>query len=696
MGAFELSSKDIFLAHDPNPATPRYTPNGYRSEIDGLRAIAVLSVVLYHFGVPGLTGGFVGVDIFFVISGFLIGGILWREHSTTGKISILRFYVRRFKRLAPAYFAMAIATFVAAWFILLPFEFREFGKSLIAATVYLSNVFFWRSSGYFDSGAEDKVLLHTWSLAVEEQFYVFLPLILLIILRWRRRVPVILAALALASLAACVSYTKIDQPGAFYLFPFRAWELLAGVLLAIWGQETRTDWRGSAARSWLGLVLIIASVLIIQPNDQFPGMVAVLPVLGTALIIGSGRSNSFVNRLLRARIMVGIGLISYSLYLWHWPVFTLAHYYFGGLEGWGMRIALIALSFVLAYLSWLLVERPVRRAAGMPVWAVFSGVVVSSAILIGLGGLLYKQGGLPDRFGPDAKPHIMATADFLQDFSRCTVPANGPWRGIELCPIGPEGEPRALIWGDSHVRAFKEGLEQVAWETDTPALIIWRAGCAPLFGLEKTESAATPAQNAACTAANNQIRAALPEMPSLDKLLLIGRWAYYAEGRGIGRDADNTIAIKAVDGDSGGDQVAVLKHAAEQSMLDLLNHFDEVFVLRQVPEVPEYDSRYVAREMAHGRLDAAGASSLGIVSEDDLAERSAAADAPFVDLRREGVITWIDLWPRMCGARLCSALQGSTGFYFDNNHLTNEAARSLRDAFRPVFTPDYPMQDAAG
>jgi len=158
----------------------------YRPEIDGLRMIAVVAVVLYHFGMPGLSGGFAGVDVFFVISGYLIGGILWRETRATGRISLAQFYIRRVKRLAPAFFAMALAESVIAWLVLLPFEFREYGKSLIAATVYLSNVLFFRGAGYFDTAAETKVLLHTWSLSVEEQFYIFLPLALLLLARWPR------------------------------------------------------------------------------------------------------------------------------------------------------------------------------------------------------------------------------------------------------------------------------------------------------------------------------------------------------------------------------------------------------------------------------------------------------------------------------------------------------------------------------
>ena len=204
----------------------------YRPEIDGLRAIAVLPVVLYHFGVPGFSGGFVGVDIFFVISGFLIGGLLWAELENTGRIALGAFFMRRIRRLAPAYIATALATLIGAYFILLPFDFREFGQDLIAATVYLANVQFFRDSGYFDTAAELKPLLHTWSLAVEEQFYVVMPLLMLGLARWRAVMPKLLVFLGIGSFLACLWMMTLSQPAAFYLLPFRAWELLLGAALA--------------------------------------------------------------------------------------------------------------------------------------------------------------------------------------------------------------------------------------------------------------------------------------------------------------------------------------------------------------------------------------------------------------------------------------------------------------------------------
>jgi len=660
----------------------------YRSEIDGLRAIAVLSVVLYHFGIPGFTGGFVGVDIFFVISGFLIGGILWREYVETGSVWMLHFYVRRFRRLAPAFFVMALVVSGVAWLLLLPFEFREFGKTLIASTVYLSNVLFYRGAGYFDTGAEEKVLLHTWSLAVEEQFYIFLPVFILVLARFRRAIVPLLGVILFGSLVASLYLTPRNQPATFFLFPFRAWEMLSGVLLAIAGQRFGLTWKGFAPLSFLGLAILVWSIFKIQPDDRFPGFFAIAPVVGTLLILANGRGENMVNRMLSSTGPVFVGLISYSLYLWHWPVFTLSTYLRGSYANVFEGLAWAALSVGLGYLSWRYVELPVRRARNLPGAVVLVGAVAASAVLLGIGGYVYKNNGLEDRFGPTVLPHIHASADFLQDWSRCQVPTKGPLMGLEICPIGPEGDPEVLVWGDSHVRAFKEGLDAAAHEAGVPAMVIWRAGCPPLFDVRKVESYATAAEDLACSNANLQIKQAFNRIPSLRDIVLIGRWTYYTHGTGIGLDAENTIQILPKEGALALNkpQDEIVAKAIEATVKELYQRFENVWVIRQPPEVPFYDSRLAAKEAAHAGWPLAAAPvTQETVPTADAVSRASMAEAPFSKLRSEGWIRWIDFWPQLCSRGECHALIGGLGLYFDNNHMTNSAALALRGAFAPIF-----------
>ncbi|EPX84543.1 putative acyltransferase [Rubellimicrobium thermophilum DSM 16684] len=304
----------------------------YRPEIDGLRAAAILPVVAYHAGAP-LPGGFVGVDVFFVLSGWLIGGLLWAEWGATGRLRLGAFWMRRLRRLAPAYLLMAGATAAAAWWLLLPWELRETGKQLIAATAWLSNVLFWRQAGYFDAAAQDKPLLQTWSLAVEEQFYLVLPVLLLGLWGIRLRKAGILAVLGLvwaASLLATLRLTDSRPEAAFFLFPFRAWELLTGVLLAILAPALPRRMRLTAG--WAGIGLILGAVLTVRA-EGFPGWQVLLPVTGTALCLlslGPAGAPDGVGRWLATPVPVLIGKLSYALYLWHWPILVLAAYRRGG------------------------------------------------------------------------------------------------------------------------------------------------------------------------------------------------------------------------------------------------------------------------------------------------------------------------------------------------------------------------------
>lgn len=654
-------------------------PPFYRPEIDGLRSIAVLAVVLYHFGVTGLQGGFVGVDVFFVISGFLIGGLLWREGQSTGAISLKRFYMRRIKRLAPAFVAMAIASLIVGYIVLLPFEFREFGKSLIAATLYLSNVNFFRDAGYFDSASEDKVLLHTWSLSVEEQFYIVLPILMVLFMRRSLGLRALLWMSLVASLLACIWITQRAQPAAFYLFPFRAWELLAGVLLAI--ESQRKALPQSAGLSVAGLALVLLSILFIPAGAQFPGWHAALPVIGTVLLIANGQHDNLVNRALSSRVPVGIGLISYSLYLWHWPVLTLSRYYRGAYSGAPEIVLWLLVSVALAYLSWRFVERPARRSNLSP-WPTFAVAVVASGALIAAGGVLYIKDGLIERFDAPLRAHIEASADFLQDWSRCTVPAAGDFAGLEICPIGPDATPEILIWGDSHVRALKEGLELAAFEAETPALLIWRAGCAPVFGLTKDETSATPVQDAACSAANMQIKRALDERP-FKTVLLVGRWGYYTNGHGVGLDVENRISLEIEQ--ATGPQDAQFMQGLQATTAALQQGGTNVFLLDAIPEVPEYDSRQISRALAGNRMDDVSLDAAITTPRSGVAARALPLVEPLKDMQNMDV-TILDPTPYFCNDESCSAMFEGVAQYFDNNHIVNAAARRIRPLFAKVFT----------
>lgn len=376
----------------------------YRAEIDGLRALAVVPVILFHAGAAGFSGGYVGVDIFFVISGYLITTILLNELEQD-RFSLIGFYERRARRILPALFLVMLACLPFAWFMMHPSELVDFSQSLLATTGFSSNILFWLESGYFDTEAELKPLLHTWSLAVEEQFYIFFPLMLLFL--WpmgRANLFALVSGLGLASLAFAHWGAYALPSATFYLLPTRAWELFAGALIAFYFKRRESQacppaLNGRAAE-WLGLAglgLIVASIALFDKQTPFPSLYALVPVAGTCLLIVYAQPGTITQRLLSQRVLVGIGLISYSGYLWHQPILAFYRFNkFGHLSAFEI-IAVCALVAALAYLSWRFVEAPFRSKTRISRNTIFalSGLCMAAFGAIGLAG--HVADGFPHR-----------------------------------------------------------------------------------------------------------------------------------------------------------------------------------------------------------------------------------------------------------------------------------------------------------
>lgn len=362
----------------------------YRREIDGLRAIAVLPVILFHAGIGLFSGGFVGVDVFFVISGYLITSIIVTELDRDS-FSLARFYERRARRILPALFFVALTCLPFAWLWMFPQELKDFSQSLMAVAVFASNILFWQESGYFDSPALLKPLLHTWSLAIEEQYYLLFPLLLLLVWRFgRKRVVLLLAVLAASSLILA-QWGALHKPAAtFFLLPTRGWELLLGGFIAIYhsGPLPRRQAGGKhlgEAAGIAGILLIFAAVFAFDETTPFPSFYTLLPTLGTALIILYATPDTLIGRLLSARLLVGIGLISYSAYLWHQPFFAFARLRSAEPPSTILMLGLAAASLVAAWVSWRFVETPFRRKSAFTRGQVFSLALVASVAVLGLG-----------------------------------------------------------------------------------------------------------------------------------------------------------------------------------------------------------------------------------------------------------------------------------------------------------------------
>ena len=377
----------------------------YRPEIDGLRAVAVVSVILFHAGVPFLSGGFIGVDVFFVISGYLITTFLIRD-LCAGRFSILDFYDRRVRRIMPALFVVILASFTAAWFILLPADLERFSISAIASMTFWSNIFFWTESGYFDSANELKPLLHTWSLGVEEQYYIVFPLLLASLWRFgRTAVLVVVGVIFAASLVLGFGdFGAWSAPeAAFYLLPHRAWELLVGVFAAFYLTRAQPALPGAALSGALsagGMALIAFAIVSQDERATFPSMYALAATLGVALIILFERKGTWSYMLLANPLFRGIGLVSYSAYLWHQPLFAFARYLHIEASSPMLMGLLSVLTFGLAYLSYRFVETPFRDRRRFGRNQIFAGAGAALTVALSLGAAGFLSEGAPQRYAP--------------------------------------------------------------------------------------------------------------------------------------------------------------------------------------------------------------------------------------------------------------------------------------------------------
>jgi peptidoglycan/LPS O-acetylase OafA/YrhL len=435
----------------------------YRADIDGLRAIAVIPVLLYHVGVPGFSGGFVGVDIFFVISGYLICGMIDAD-IRKGSFSLANFYKRRILRILPALFAMFVVTSVLAAIYCLPVELVDYARSLASAVASISNVYFAQTAGYFDAPAETKPLLHTWSLGVEEQFYFAAPLLMLLVHRFLpKRAGLLFAIITVVSFGALAMSAR-NPAFAFYLAPFRVWELALGALLSVEFlpiPET-VFWRNGSGVS--GLLLLFGVIAFGSPAMPLLAMTG-LAAVGTTLVIASSeRAVSVAGRLLSLRPLVFIGLISYSLYLWHWPltVFQRTDAIFFTESSASARLILIVLSVGIAYLSWKLVETPFRNLAkGTSKAAIFGATSATMASTVGLCGMVILLSGAPFRF---PKRIVEIGAFLAYDSSvafrtgRCFLSTSRQQLDTETCLKPDPARPNYLLVGDSHAAHLWSGL----------------------------------------------------------------------------------------------------------------------------------------------------------------------------------------------------------------------------------------------
>jgi peptidoglycan/LPS O-acetylase OafA/YrhL len=572
--------------------------------------------------------------MFFVISGYLITGIIAREVDD-GRFSLAGFYERRFRRIMPALALMILAVLGGAAWLYLPGDLEGVPRSALAATLFASNLWFFTDTGYFSGGADVKPLLHTWSLAVEEQYYIGFPILLMAIARfaprWRTG---LVMAIAAASLALSIAMQRDTSGFAFYLLPTRAWELFAGACLALGAVPVaRVRWLRELV-AWGGIAAIALAVACYDRNTLFPGIAALVPVLGAAALIHSAPGTS-AGRLLGWSPLVGVGLVSYSLYLWHWPLIVFTEYATDmAVTGW-TRIAVIAGSVIAAILSWRFVERPFRDSQAVPARTIFRFTSATMLLLCGLSLALLAAGPWPSRFAPTVLAQAAGRDDISPERKRCHDTFA---RRATPCVLGAPVPPDAMLWGDSHGVELAYALAEEAKAKGSSLIERTTSSCPPVLGYDAPK-------DVRCAAANRAAFAALQADPAVRRVYLAAFWANGDfDDPAFAAKLDRTIAAIRAEG-------------------------REVVLIGPVPPQPFDVPRRLAHLARAGQVaQAEGVTRLWVDA------RTVHLRTLFARWQARGV-RLIDPVAALCDARHCAIERAGKPLYFDSHHLSVAGAR---------------------
>jgi peptidoglycan/LPS O-acetylase OafA/YrhL len=653
----------------------------FRLDINGLRAFAVMTVILYHFSLPGFSGGFVGVDVFFVISGFLMSGIVF-DALDRGHFSLIGFYAARARRIFPALIVLCAVLLVAGYWLLMPAELEALGGYVVYVLTFTSNLKFRTESGYFDVEAHEKWLLHTWSLSVEWQFYLLLPLALMLAWKVRPRrsfVLVATSALLVGSLGLSTLLTQIKPAWAFYMLPTRAWEMLAGsVVYLVQGQISLTKSRQQQTEI-LGLTLILCAAYIFTALSEWPGWLALLPVVGATCVLLAARPASpfTANRLAQ-----WLGTRSYSLYLWHWPVVVGLGYMELSASIWAV-LGGIALTMLLGDLSFRFVEIPTRRylAPAQPLNAIGALVGVSLLAIV-VAAYAQWNGGFPGRFGHDVLALLAEKANKNPRAAECLA------AGGSSSPSCVHGGPLigAVLLGDSHANAVVSALAAAMPDTTTGILELTYAGCPTMRAVRRIGQ-----PEWLCDSFFEWTESTLDKLPPEIPIVVVNRHRLYlgdTEARNFGRPMRSTVLFTDVAlHDGGAFQNEYLRRVTETACAMSKRHV--VYLVRPIPEMAVDVPTSLARSLAWGAGRRDISSSLD-------------------DYRRQQALVWQaqDVAKERCGARILDPLpyfcsdgrcRGSIdGFplYRDKDHLSEFGNRLLVPMFAPIFpsTRSTPQQ----
>lgn len=653
----------------------------YRREIDGLRALAVLSVILFHAGFETFSGGFVGVDVFFVISGYLITTIILSELEQ-GKFSIVDFYERRARRILPALFLVMLVCIPFAWLWLLSSDMKDFSQSLVAVSVFASNILFWRESGYFEAAAEFKPLLHTWSLAVEEQYYVLFPVFMMLFWRLGKRWTLVTLGLVFVASLAVAQWAAYAMPvAAFYLLPTRGWELLIGAFAAFYLSKANRQEVSKAAGEaggWLGVTLIFYAVFAYSKATPFPGLYALVPTLGTILIILFATQQTTAGKFVGNKAFVGVGLISYSAYLWYQPLFAFARHTSLTEPSPSMFIALSVLTLVLAYLSWKFVEVPFRNKEFLSRKAIFYFFCIGTSFFtcIGLSGhfqIIKSRFVLPDSFASQFSNNKLRSScdDGDQKFGK-----------IKFCRLGSENykAPSFAVFGDSHANALNPVFDKIGKELGISYVHHGLGACLPLLGIDVSKG--NWDKGICQSIAEEQFQ--FVKENKIKKVFLVGRWSLYTQGeydKNMTRYFLTSHDSQALTRQSSRD---VFTEAVSNTISSYNSIGVRVIVILQVPQQKSDPKRVYSKLIATNKIGSDDALELVKSFSVEYSEHlilQAYNRSIFRTLEENGSILVLNPDPYFCEGSRCLSGTASESFFRDDDHLNSIGAMRLESEF---------------
>lgn len=635
-----------------NKNDDNHAPVDYRPDIDGLRAVAVLAVLAFH-GFPALVpGGFVGVDVFFVISGYLISGILLDAMDGSGRLQIARFYSRRIRRIFPALLVVLVAVYALGFVTMLVDEFRNLGKHVFASAFFVSNLLSWSENGYFDAASETKPLLHLWSLGVEEQFYIVWPLLLWLAARGgRARLLPWLLALSGLSFVAGVVQARFDFDGSYYLPLARFWELSSGGVLAWWSRRPGArlpasgGWRDLA--SLVGLALIVLAMFGLSRGRAaaLGGLWPLAPTLGAVLLVAAGPGAVVNRRLLSRPVMIWFGLISYPLYLWHWPALVYLDFFSGRDATPMLRLLALATSVGLAWLTWRLVETPLRGPGRTRGKIIVSSIALAVVGTLGLAtylgnGLAWRRGALSPAISEDLT---------LPRASRKPDGSCAPWAELGLAAktvcISKTSAPEILVLGDSHAMSLASAA--LVGRVEANVMLLAEHACLPDSGFGSAGCQALPALAAAI----------LAKTPSLRVVEVSFSYSYieHVGAQAYARALQRVIAALAPSG-------------------------REIVIVLDAPKLDEDVHYCVRRRLSIGD----GHARRCVVPMQDALRRQATYRATVHEVVAgaggpSSRVRVFDSFPSLCDGADCRGLHDGTLYYFDNSHLSISGSQKVLD-----------------